>query len=118
MSMRPLLVCLIAVLFAAVASAQTAPTLFVVHFETGPAWNKALAPAEQPGFKEHSANLNRLRKEGLIKFGARYGDFGMIFLKADSRDAAKTIIAADPGVQAGSFIYRIEPLNVFYPWQE
>jgi uncharacterized protein YciI len=112
------LVCLIAFLFLAAASAQTPPALFVVHFETGPAWNKALAPAEQPGFKEHSANLNRLRKEGLIKFGARYGDFGMLFLKADSLDAAQAIIDADPGVQAGSFIYRVEPLNVFYPWQE
>jgi uncharacterized protein YciI len=118
MSIRPLLICFSALLLVATASAQTAPALFVVHFETGPAWNQALAPAEQPAFKEHSANLNRLRKEGLIKFGARYGAFGMLFLKADSLDAAKAIVDADPGVRAGSFIYRVEALNVFYPWQE
>lgn len=97
-------------------AAETAP-LFVVHFETGASWNKSLAPSEQPGFREHSANLNRLRKEGTIVFGARYGELGMIFLKADTLDAAKAVIEADPGVRSGIFAYRIAPLRVFYPWQ-
>lgn len=78
----------LALVMAATAAAQTSPALFVVHFEIGPAWNKALAPSEQPGFREHSANLNRLRKEGAIVFGARYGDLGMIFLKAETLEAA------------------------------
>lgn len=100
------------------ALAQPAPPpLFVVHFQTGPAWVASAAPAEQPAFKEHSANLSRLRKEGIIAFGARYGEFGMIFVKADSLDAAKAIIDADPGVRAGTFVYRIDELSVFYPWQ-
>lgn len=102
-------------------AAETAPVtpspLFVVHFETGASWNKSLAPSEQPGFREHSANLNRLRKEGTIVFGARYGELGMIFLKADTLDAAKAVIEADPGVRSGIFAYRIAPLRVFYPWQ-
>lgn len=102
-------------------AAETAPMtpspLFVVHFETGPSWNKSLAPSDQPGFREHSANLNRLRKEGTIVFGARYGDLGMIFLKADTLDAAKVLMEADPGVRSGIFSYRIAPLRVFYPWQ-
>jgi len=99
-------------------AAQTPPaSLFVVHFETGPSWNKSLAPSDQPSFREHSANLNRLRKEGTIVFGARYGDLGMIFLKADTLDAAKALMEADPGVQSGIFSYRIAPLRVFYPWQ-
>ena len=97
---------------AATAAAQTSP-LFVVHFETGPSWNKSLAPSDQPSFREHSANLNRLRKEGAIVFGARYGDLGMIFLKADTLDAAKALIDADPGVQSGIFAYRIAPLQSF-----
>jgi uncharacterized protein YciI len=106
------------VVAAGTAAAQTPPApLFVVHFETGPSWNKSLAPSDQPGFREHSANLNRLRKEGTIVFGARYGDLGMIFLKADTLDAAKALMEADPGVQSGIFSYRIAPLRVFYPWQ-
>ena len=103
---------------AGTTAAQAPPaSLFVVHFETGPSWNKSLAPSDQPGFREHSANLNRLRKEGAIVFGARYGDLGMIFVKADALDAAKALMEADPGVQSGIFSYRIAPLRVFYPWQ-
>ena len=92
--------------------------LFVVHFETGPAWDKSLAPGDQPGFSDHSANLNRLRKEGVIVFGARYDEFGMIVLKASELAAAKNLIDADPGVRTRLFSYRIAPLNVFYPWRE
>ena len=106
-----------ALVMAATAAAQTSPSLFIVHFETGPSWNKSLAPAEQPGFREHSANLNRLRKEGAIVFGARYVDLGMIFLKADTLDAATALLETDPGVRSGLFAYRIAPLRVFYPWQ-
>ena len=111
------LACLILILVAGAASAQTPPSpLFIVHFETGPKWEKSLAPADQPGFREHSANLNRLRQSGVVAFGARYGEFGMIVLKADSLDAAKAMMDADPGVRSGLFIYRVASLSVFYPW--
>ncbi len=111
-------VMVVGILLAGIVAVGTqSPALFVVHFETGPNWNKALSPAEQPGFKEHSANLNRLRKEGAIVFGARYDEFGMIFLEAESLEAAKAIVGADPGVRSGAFVYRIAPLQVFYPWE-
>lgn len=107
----------LALVCAVATAAETPSALFVVHFETGPSWNKSLAPSDQPGFREHSANLNRLRKEGTIVFGARYADLGMIFLGADTLDKAKALMEADPGVQSGIFSYRIEPPRVFYPWQ-
>lgn len=111
-------VTLVAILLAGIVGVETqSPALFVVHFETGPNWNKALGPAEQPGFREHSANLNRLRKEGAIVFGARYEELGMIFLEADSLDAARAIVDADPGVRSGAFVYRVAALQVFYPWE-
>ena len=115
---RTLLACVAFVFPAGVTAAETPPSpLFVVHFETGPSWNKSLAPSDQPSFREHSVNLNRLRKEGTIVFGARHSDLGMIFLKADTLDAAKAVVEADPGVRSGIFSYRIAPLRVFYPWQ-
>lgn len=92
--------------------------LFVIHFATGPAWDDALPPGEQVAFREHSSNLGRLRREGRIVFGARYGDLGMIFLRAASEAAAREEIAADPGVTAGLFTFELAPLSVFYPWQE
>lgn len=112
------LMTLILLLIAGTAAAQPSPeSLFVVHFETGPSWNKSLGPADQPSFREHSVNLNRLRKEGIIVFGARYDELGMIFLKAESLDAARLIVEADPGVRSKIFVYRIAPLAVFYQWQ-
>ena len=107
-------------LLVAVSVRAESPPLssFVVHFETGPGWDNAKPPAEQNGFREHSANLNRLRQSGVITFGARYEDYGMIFIKAASLDAATSIVASDPGVESEIFVYRIAPLSVFYPWKE
>jgi uncharacterized protein YciI len=98
-------------------AAETSGELFVVHFSTGPAWNEALAPGEQAGFTEHSANLKRLRAEGRILFGARYDEYGMLFVRAASAKAAAALFADDPGVQSGIFEYRVAALKVFYPWQ-
>lgn len=91
--------------------------LFIVHFETGPAWNDALPPEEQTQFREHSKNLNLLRKGKVIVFGARYGDLGVIVIRAVSLSAARSLIEDDPGVRSGIFDFRIEPLSVFYPWE-
>lgn len=98
-----------------VAASEDTP-LFVVHFSVGPQWNAAIAPAEQAGFSEHSANLRRLRDEGRIRFGARYGDYGMVFLAAPDLVAAEAEIAADPGVTTGLFVATVQPMRVFYPW--
>lgn len=35
------------------AAQQTSQPLFIVHFSTGPAWDKPLAPGEQDGFAQH-----------------------------------------------------------------
>ena len=112
---------LLALLIVCTLAAQSptpAASLFIVNFETGPSWDESRPATEQPGFREHSANLNRLRKQGAIVFGARYAEVGMIFLKAESLEAAKAVIDADPGVRSGIFVYRIAALNVFYPWQQ
>ena len=101
----------------ALASEGELAHLYIVHFQTGARWDAALEPVEQSGFKEHSANLNRLRKAGVIVFGARYGDLGLIVLKAESLGAATELMQADPGVASGIFDVRIEALNVFYPWR-
>ena len=42
----------------------------------------------------------------------------MIFVKAETLDAVKALIEADPGVQSGTFSFRIAPLRVFYPWRQ
>ena len=90
---------------------------FIVHLETGPAWNPELPPGEQTNFAEHSANMNRLRNEGTILFGARYGEYGLLIFEGTSAQSVTDALEADPGVKAGIFKYHVEPISIFYPWK-
>lgn len=92
----------------------TTDSLFIVTYTTGSAWDNAKAPNEQPYFMDHSANLGKLRKEGLITAGARYGEKGIIFIKASSLQAAKEIIFADQAVANKLFTVEVQMLSVFY----
>lgn len=102
----------------AAAETPTPSNYFIVHFELGPAWDEQLAAHAQVGFKAHAENLQSLRKQGVIVFGARYQDLGVIVLVADDLPSAEQIAKTDPGVQAGIFDYRIAPLKIFFAWQE
>ncbi len=94
------------------------PLLFVVHFTTGPAWDHAQAAHAQPGMKEHSANLARLRTEGKLVTGARYkdsqADKGMIILKAANRAEVEAELANDPMVAEKIFVADIAEFRPFY----
>lgn len=96
------------------APAPVADSLFVVVYTTGPSWDASKPPPEQPYFKEHSANLGKLRKDGVIKLGARYADKGMIILSAASSAAARELIYNDPGVVNKLFNADLQKFNVFY----
>lgn len=98
----------------AVAGVDNLP-LFAVQIRVGPKWDTAKAPHEQALFREHSANLKRLRDAGYLVVGARYSDVGLIILAADSLASARAMIEADPSIAAGTFAYEIHPINVFYP---
>lgn len=113
-----LLACCFAAGLATAAEDQATESLFIVHFEVGENWNPELPPAEQTNFQAHSVNLGRLRKEGRIQFGARYGEFGLIFIRGQNQEVIQQELDADPGVVAGIFTYRLAKMNVFYPWKE
>ena len=103
---------------AAPASEASAPAaaknLFAVEIRTGPQWNAALPPGQQPLMREHSANLRKLRDEGRIRIGARYGEVGLVVLEAATIDEARAWIEADPAMRAGIFRFEIHPFGVFY----
>jgi uncharacterized protein YciI len=106
-----ILVCIVS------ATAQETPTadsLYIVTYTTGPAWDVAKLPTEQPYFTDHSANLGKLRKEGVIKAGARYAEKGIIFLSAISLKAAKEIVFTDPAVVNKLFNADVQKVNIFY----
>ena len=101
---------------AAPTAAPAAPhaSLYAVEFKTGPSWDAAKPPGEQAHFRDHSANLKKLRDQGSLVLGARYSDKGFIVLQAASADEAHAMIKQDPSVQARVFAYELHPFNVFY----
>jgi uncharacterized protein YciI len=91
-----------------------AKPLFAVEIRTGANWNAALAPNQQAFMREHSANLRKLRDEGRIRIGARYGDVGLIVFEAATIDEVRAWMDADPSIKAGTLRFEVFPFGVFY----
>ncbi len=102
------------ILAAKVPEAKAELPLFIVHFTTGPAWVQDKPFSEQLHARDHSANLQRLRGLGSILVGARYGDTGMVILRAESEERARAEIDQDPAVRSGIFKYTLAELRPFY----
>ena len=60
--------------------------------------------------------MSSLRKQGIILMGARYAKYGMLVIQGDSLKSMTELMNNDPGVLAGIFIFKIEPISIFYPW--
>ena len=100
-------------------STETKPSavpanLFAVEFRTGPKWDAAKEAHEQAHFREHSANLKRLRDSGALLLGARYSDKGFVVLAAETEAQARALVDVDPSVQNHVFAYALHPFHVFY----
>ena len=99
------------------ASAQGSPPdgpLFAVEFRTGPGWDSSKPASEQAHFRDHSANLARLRKEGRAVIGARYADKGFIVMTGASANEVRALLDADPAVQRRVFDVEVNEFHVFY----
>ena len=93
---------------------QAAGRLYAVEFKVGPQWVTAKAAHEQAYFREHSSNLGRLREQGSLVLGARYGEKGFVVLSAESEGAARAMVEQDPSVRHGTFAYELHEFSVFY----
>lgn len=92
-----------------------AALLFAVQVRTGPNWDHSIAADQQAFFREHSANLGRLRAAGRIVMGARYADIGLLVFSAASAAEVTAAMESDPSIAAGTFIFDVHPMQVFYP---
>jgi len=96
----------------------TPQPLFIVQFSTGPGWEQDKPADEQAGFKEHSQNLSRLRRDGLLVLGARYqdraADKGMLIIRADNTEAVKAQFGGDPMVKNKLFVLDIAEFMPFF----
>ncbi len=94
------------------AGAQ-APKLFAVELTRGPAWDTSKPAGEQPGFKEHSANIKRLTDSQALVIGARYGDKGLLVVTAADEAAARAQFATDPMVSNDLFRADVSAFSPF-----
>jgi uncharacterized protein YciI len=106
-----------AVAQAAPAAPPKAPVndTFAATFRTGPAWDAAKAPQDQAAFAAHSQNLRALRSEGRLLLGGRYGELGLVVLRAANLDEARALVERDPAVKAGTFAVDVQPFYPFMP---
>ena len=108
-----LLVLLPVALFAQAPAPHSPPKLFAVRLTKGPAWDEAKSPNEQAGMREHSANIARLRREGLLVLGARFGELGLLVLRVPDEAAVQSQLAPDPAIAGGVFKTQVD---VFAPF--
>jgi len=90
-----------------------APKMFAVRLTTGPAWDAAKPPNDQAGMREHSANIARLRREGVLVLGARFGELGLLVLRVPDAAAAQAQFAPDPTIAAGVFRLQVDAFAPF-----
>lgn len=93
---------------------QAADSLWALSFTTGSAWRADRAPGDQAGFAAHSRNLSRLRTEGRILMGGRYGTVGLMLVRAGSEAEVRQLLAADSAVAAGVFHAEITVWRTVY----
>jgi uncharacterized protein YciI len=70
-------------------------------------------PGEQRHFKDHSANIARLKTEGRLAIGGRFGDMGLLLVRAATREEAQSLVDRDPSVSAGVFKAEVHPWSTF-----
>jgi hypothetical protein len=98
------------------SSPQQAPPkqYFIGIFSRGPEWMADKQANEQVGFKEHSANLQRLRTEKRIPLGGRYSDKGMVIVEAKDEAEARSFFESDVMVQKKIFTLELHQFRPFY----
>ena len=89
------------------------PRLYAVRLSTGPAWDAAKSPNDQSGMKEHSGNIARLRREGTLVLGARFGELGLLVLRVPDEAAVRAQLAPDPTITSGVFKVQIDVFSPF-----
>jgi hypothetical protein len=87
---------------------------WVMMYTPGPAWDPARAFSDQMHAGNHSANLARLRSEGRIRLGGRFGPWGLILVDAGSEAEARSYFAPDSALAAGVFTGEVHAWSTIY----
>lgn len=95
------------------AAPPAPPPLFAVRLTKGPAWDEAKGTNDQAGMREHSTNIARLRRAGLLVLGARFGEVGLLVLRLPDEPAVRAELAPDPTIAAGIFAVQVDRFAPF-----
>src|SRR5687768_10742942 len=85
-------------------------TTFLVIYRPGPAWLPGKPVSQQP-LNEHGKYMLSLYVKGSMKFAGPLTDDagGAVVLDVADEAEAKAIVAADPAVKEGIFVYEMHP---------
>ena len=83
---------------------------YLVIYRPGPAWLTGKSVMEQP-LKEHGKYMLSLYIKGSMKLAGPLTDNagGAVLLDVSNEAEARTIVANDPAVQSGIFVYEMQP---------
>lgn len=98
------------------AAARQAPadSLWALTLTTGPGWDSTKGPGAQRYFGDHSRNLGRLRQEGKLLMGGRFGGAGLLLLRAQSESEARGMFAPDSTIVTGVFAAKFEAWRTIF----
>ena len=89
---------------------------FLVIYRPGPAWLVGKSVSEQP-LKEHGKYMLGLYVRGSMKLAGPLTDNagGAVVLEVADQSEAQAIVAQDPAVKSGIFVYEMHPWEL-KPW--
>ena len=106
---------LLALAWLAPAASETQATsdakiTFLLIYRPGPAWPEGKKVSELP-LKEHGNYMLSLYRKGAMKLAGPLTDNagGAVVLEVSGESEAKDIVANDPAVRAGIFVYELHP---------
>jgi len=91
---------------------------YLVLYRPGPAWLSGKSVLEQP-LKEHGKYMLSLYIKGSMKLAGPLTDNagGAVLLEVSNEAEAKAIVADDPAVKSGVFVYEMHPWKL-QPWDK
>ena len=91
---------------------------YLVVYRPGPAWLTGKSVMEQP-LKEHGNYMLSLYIKGSMRLAGPLTDNagGAVLLVVSDEAEAKAIVANDPAVKSGIFVYEMHPWKL-QPWEE
>ena len=91
---------------------------YLVLYRPGPKWLTGKSVMEQP-LKEHGKYMLSLYTKGSMKIAGPLTDNagGAVLLEVANEAEAKEIVANDPAVKSGVFVYEMDPWKL-QPWEE